>query len=164
MHVCRTVDRFVGHPRPLRHWCRVSLPGPPMCLGAQDGIEAQRQPFVGVPKCGRVNVSWWSSKQAQRGFTAVLLHAFRVPCLTTIIDSRSLECQNTYTPARRVALFCEHFVAPTVPAGCRSWMFFALNFFVQQILIHMLFISIEISSHFSCLLTAVPLSILFIAM
>ena len=36
--------------------------------------------------------------------------------------------------------------------------------FFQQILINMLFISFEISSHFSCLLPAVPLSILFTPM
>ena len=42
-------------------------------------------------ECGLVNDLWWCSKQAQRGFTALFLHAFRVPCLTTILDSRSLE-------------------------------------------------------------------------
>ena len=36
----------------------------------------------------------------------------------TILVSRSLECENTYTPARRTALFCEHFVALTASAGC----------------------------------------------
>ena len=44
-------------------------------------------------ECGLVNDLWWCSKQAQRGFTALFLHAFRVPCLTTILDSRSLECE-----------------------------------------------------------------------
>ena len=47
-------------------------------------------------ECGLVNVLWWFSKQDQRDFTAVLLYAFRVPCLTTILDSWSLECGNTY--------------------------------------------------------------------
>ena len=46
-------------------------------------------------ECGLVSVSWWSSKQAQRGFIALLLYAFRFPCLTTILDSRSLKCENT---------------------------------------------------------------------
>ena len=114
-------------------------------------------------ECGIVNVSWWS-KQGQRDCTFLLLYVFRVSCLTTILDSWSLECENTYTPARRVALFCEHFVAPTASAGCRSWMFFSMKFFFQQILINMLFISFEISSHLSCLLSAVPLSILFTPM
>ena len=84
-----------------------------------------------------------------------------VSCLTTTLDSQSLECESTYTPARRVALFSEHFVAPTASAGC---VFFSTKSFVQQILINMLFISFEISSHFSCLLPAVSLSILFTPM
>ena len=55
-------------------------------------------------------------KQGQRDFTALPLYA--VSCLTTILDSGSMECENTYTPARGVALFCEHFVPPTASAGC----------------------------------------------
>ena len=51
-----------------------------------------------------VNVSWRSSKQNQRDFSALLLCAFRVPCLTTIFDCWSLENENTNTPARRVAV------------------------------------------------------------
>ena len=69
----------------------------------------------------------------------------RVSFLTTTLDSRSLECENTYTPARRVALFCEHFVAPTASAGC---VFFSMKSFFQQVLINMIFTSFEISSHF----------------
>ena len=53
-------------------------------------------------------------------------------------------------------LFCEHFVAPTALAGR---VFFSTKSFVQQILTK-LFMSFEISSHFSCLLPAVSLSIL----
>ena len=52
VHVCRTVDRVVGHPRPLLSgigvpW--VSLPGPTDV----PGIKAERQPFVvvGVWSC-----------------------------------------------------------------------------------------------------------------
>ena len=55
---------------------------------------------------------------------ALVLYEFRVPCLTTILDSRSLESEDTYTPARRVALFWEHFVAPTAAAGCGFWVLF----------------------------------------
>ena len=78
-----------------------------------------------------------------------------------VVGVWSCQCRVVVSPARRTALFCEHFVAPTASAGCRSWMFFTMECFVQQILINMLFISFEISSHFSCLLPAVPLSILF---
>ena len=106
----------------------------------------------------------WSCWSCQCDFTTLLLYAFRVPCLTTILDSLSLECENTYTPARRVALFCEHFVARTFSAGCRSWMFFSMKTFIQQILTDILFISFEISLHLSCLLPAVSLSILFTPM
>ena len=88
----------------------------------------------------------------------------RVSCLTTTLHSLSLECENTCTPARRVALFCQHFVAPTASAGCVSWMFFSMKSFVQQILINMLFILFKISSHLSCLLLAVSLSILLTPM
>ena len=108
-------------------------------------------------ECGLVNVSWWSN---QRDCTILLLYVC-VSCLTTILDSQSLECESTYTPARRVALFSEHFVAPTASAGC---VFFSTKSFVRQILINMLFISFEISSHFSCLLPAMSLSILFAPM
>ena len=52
-----------------------------MCLDAQGGIMAERQLFVVV--------GGWSC--------ALLLYAFRVPCLTTILDFWSLECENTYT-------------------------------------------------------------------
>ena len=107
-------------------------------------------------ECGLVYVSRWS-KQSQRDGTLLLLYVC-VSCLTTILDSQSLECESTYTPSRRVALFSEHFVAPTATAGC---VFFSTKSFVQQILINMLFISFEISSHFSCLLPAMSLSILF---
>ena len=51
-----------------------------MCLDAQGGIKAERQPFVVV--------GVWS---CHCDFTALLLYAFRVPCLTTILDSWSLE-------------------------------------------------------------------------
>ena len=47
---------------------------------------------------------------------------------------------------------------------CVSCMFFSMKSFVRQILINMIFTSFEISSHFSCLLPAVPLSILFTPM
>ena len=66
---------------------------PPVCLDAQGGIKAERQPFV-VVGVWSSQCLWWSSKQAQRDFTALLLYAFRVPCPTTILDSWSLECEN----------------------------------------------------------------------
>ena len=157
----------MGHPRPSLSgigvpW--VSLPGHHRCAFMPRVASKQSANPLWLLVCGLVNVSRRSSKQAQRGLTALLVYAFRIPCLTTILDSRSLECENTNTPARRVTLFCEHFVAPTAPAGCRSWMFLSMKSFVQQILINMLFISFEISSHLSCLLPAVPLSILFTPM
>ena len=56
VHVCRAVDRVVGHPRPSLAgigvpWCPCG--DPPLCLVAQDGIRAERQPFVvvGVWSC-----------------------------------------------------------------------------------------------------------------
>ena len=56
VHVCRTVDRVVGHRRPSLAGIGVpcmSLREPPMCLDAQGGIKAKRQPFavVGVWSC-----------------------------------------------------------------------------------------------------------------
>ena len=45
VHVCRTVYR--GCP------CR----DPPMCLDAQGGIKAKRQPFLWLLECGLVDVS-----------------------------------------------------------------------------------------------------------
>ena len=66
-----------------------------------------------------------------------------------------------YTPARRVALFCERFVAPTASAGC---VFFSMRSFFYQILIGVLLISFEISSNLALLQPAVPLSILFTPM
>ena len=51
VHVCRTVDRVVGHPRPRLSgigvpWGVLAL-DPPMCLDAQGGTKAERQPFCG---------------------------------------------------------------------------------------------------------------------
>ena len=68
---------------------------PPMNLDAQGCIKAKRQPSVVVVvwSCQCLVVVFQTS--SQRGFTALLLYAFRVPCLTTILDSRSLECENT---------------------------------------------------------------------
>ena len=86
-----------------------------MCLDAQGGIEAKRQPFLWLLECGLVDVCWWSKTCSTWLHPSALV---RVSCLPTTLDSRSLECENTYTPARRVALFYEHFVAPTASAGC----------------------------------------------
>ena len=102
------LDRVVGDPRPPLSgigvpW--VSLPTHRCALMPKVASRQSANPLW-LLECGLVNVSWWSSKQGQRDFTALLLHAFRVPCLKTILDSWSLECENTYTPARRVALFC----------------------------------------------------------
>ena len=147
---------------PLWHRCTVGvLAGTHRCALMPNVASRQSANPSWLLECGLVNVSSWSSKQSQRDFTALLLYAFRVPRLTAILDFWTLECENTYTPARRVALFCEHFVAPTSSAGCKSWMFFSLQTFFQQILIDMLFISFEVSLHLSCLLPAMPLSILF---
>ena len=69
----------------------------------QRGIKTERQPFVvvGVWSCGFVRalpnkfsvISPFSSSRA----TALLLYVFRVPCLTTILDSWSSQCETTYT-------------------------------------------------------------------
>ena len=79
-----------------------------------------------------------------------------VSCQTTTLDSQSLECENTYTPARREALFSVHFVAPTSSAGCESWMFFSKRTFFQQTLIDMLFISFESTFPAWCLQCRCP--------
>ena len=47
-------------------------------------------------ECGLVNIFWWSSEQGQRDCTLLFLYVFRVSCLATILDSWSLECENTY--------------------------------------------------------------------
>ena len=61
-----------------------------MCLDAQGGIKAKRSPLW-LLECGLVNVLWWSSKRGQRDCV------FRISCLTTILDSWSLKCENTHT-------------------------------------------------------------------
>ena len=142
---------------PCGHRCTVGvLAGTHRCALMPRVASRQSANPLWLLECGLVNVSWWP-KQSQRDCTILLLYVC-VSCLTTILDSQSLECESTYTPARRVALFSEHFVAPTASAGC---VFFSTKSFVRQILINMLFISFEISSHFSCLLPAMSLSILF---
>ena len=110
---------------PLGHRCTVVVLAESHRCGLMPRVASKQSANpLWLLECGLVNVSWWSSKQGQRDFTALLLYAFRVPCLTTFLDSWSLESENTYTPARRAALFCEHFVAPTSSAGCKSWMLF----------------------------------------
>ena len=79
----------------------------------------------------------------------------------TVVRNISSLTLDVVSQAPALDPFCEHFVAPTVSAGC---VFFSMKSFVQQILINVLFISFEISSHFSCLLPAVSLSILFTPM
>ena len=149
----------VGTPTafPCGHRCTVGvLAGTHRrALDAQGGIKAKRQPFWWLLECGLVDVSCVPFQTCSTWFQLIALVS--ASCLTTTLESRSLECVNTYTPFRRVALFCEHFVAPTASAGC---VFFSMESFVQQILINMIFTSFEISSHFSCLLPTVPLSIL----
>ena len=78
VHVCRAADRVVGHPRPPFSgigvpW--VSLPGPPMCPGAQGGIKAERQPFCGC-WCVVLSMSCaYTSTQVQRDFTLLFVES-----------------------------------------------------------------------------------------
>ena len=72
-------------------------------------------------ECGLVHVSWklnvvslnfFCTRFVFRVWQQFLIHGhWNVRILTP--------------PARRVALFCEHFVATTASAGCTSWMFFS---------------------------------------
>ena len=83
---------------PLGHRCTVGvLAGTHRCALMPRAASRQSANPLWLLECGLVNVSWCSSKHAQRGFTALLFYEFRVTCLTTILDSRSLECENTYT-------------------------------------------------------------------
>ena len=74
----------------------------PMCLDAQGGIKTKRQPFVvvGVWSCQCLVVvqtrSTWLHPSA----------LVRVSCLTTILDSRTLERENTY-------IHCQKNTSPT---------------------------------------------------
>ena len=77
VHVCRNMDRVVGHPRPSLvgmgvPW--VSLPDTPICLDAQVASKQSANPFVvfGVWSCQCLEVVF------QRDFTALPLYAFRV--------------------------------------------------------------------------------------
>ena len=168
--VAQWIVLWATHGLPFRASLHCGCPccDPPVCPDTHVGITAERQPFVvvGVWSCqclvrtlpNKFNVI---SPFPSSRVTALLLYVFRVPCLTTSLDAWSLECANTCTPARRAALFCEYFVTPTASAGCGFWVFFSMKSFFQQILIDMLFISVEITSHYACLLPAMPLSILF---
>ena len=81
---------------PLGHLCTVGvLAGTHRCALMPKVAPRPSANPLWLLECGLVHVSW-SSKQAQGGFTALLLCAFRCPCLTTILDSGSLECENTY--------------------------------------------------------------------
>ena len=75
VHVCRAVDRVVGHPRPSLSgfgvpW--VSLPEPTNVPLMHRAASRQSANPLWLLECGLVSVSWWSSKQAQRGS----LHSF----------------------------------------------------------------------------------------
>ena len=100
VHVCRTVDCVVGHPRPfLGHRCTVGvLAGTHRCALMPRVASRQSANLLWLLECGIVSVSWWSSKQSQRDFTALLLYAFRVPCLTTILDSWSFHRKEHPSP------------------------------------------------------------------
>ena len=106
VRICRAIVLWATHSLLLRASVYRGCPcwDPPMCPDAQVGIRAERQPFVVVGvwsfHClvrtlpNKFNVI---SPFASSGVTALLLYVFRVPCLTTILDSWSLECENTYT-------------------------------------------------------------------
>ena len=101
VHFFGTVDRVVGHPRPIGvRW--VSLQGP------TGDLKAKRQPFLWLLECGLVNVLWWSSKQGQREFTAMPLFPFRVQQLLIHCD---WNVRNYSHPCcHRVGPFWVHFV------------------------------------------------------
>ena len=70
----------------LGHWCTVGvLAWNERCALMPKVASRQSANPLWLLECGLVNVSWWSSKQAQRDFPALLLYVFRVPCLTTFL-------------------------------------------------------------------------------
>ena len=115
-----------GLPSRASVYCGCPCWDPPMCLDAQGSC------LVVVFQTG------------QRDFTALLLYAFRVPCLTTIHDSWSLEGENTLLLLDEWGCSANT-SSPTSSTGCKSCMIFSMKSFFQQILIDMLFISFEIS-------------------
>ena len=107
----------MGHPRPslAGHRCSVGvLAGTHRC--AMMPRVASRQsanPFVG---CWKVVLSM-SCGGLPNKVNVISLHCLCTRlCLTTTLDS--------------LALFCEHFVAPTASTGCWSWMFLSKNIFI----------------------------------
>ena len=78
VHVCRTVDRVVGHPRPS-----LSRAGLHRCALMPNMTSKQNaNPFLWLLECGLVDVSCVSCvrfhNHFQRDFTALLLYVFRV--------------------------------------------------------------------------------------
>ena len=81
---------------PCGHWCTVGvLAGTHRC--ALTLRVASRQ---SANLCGCWSVLWWSAKLGQRDCTLLFLYVFRASCLATTLDSRSLECENTYSSGR----------------------------------------------------------------
>ena len=101
VHVCRTVDRVVGHP--LRASVYRGCPcRDRRALMPKVGSRQSAHPLR-LLECGLVNVLWWSSKQGRRDCTLLLLHVFRTSCLTTILDAWSLERENACLTTRQGA-------------------------------------------------------------
>ena len=132
----RLVELVSGHPRSSSVQAPVyrACPcrAPPVCHRVQDGSLAKRQPF----------------------FVLVGVVTSCVPCAR--VRGRVSRSENTYTPARLEALLklsvvtiLRQFVsfAPKISAGCGCSLHLVILF--------------EISTNFSCLLPAVPQSLLF---
>ena len=59
----------------------------------------------------------------QRGPTTLILYAFRVSCLTTILDSRSLECENNYRESPTTVKYPQPFWVPPLLSRVRCKTF-----------------------------------------
>ena len=105
--VCGTFGLHTAFP--CGHLCTVGIDrDPPMCLDAQGGIKAKRQPFCGWC-CPEVMWSWmWSER-----------------CVVANILS-GVGTENTYTPARLEALFTSSQSSPI-----RTIQRFEVQFFLM---------------------------------
>ena len=92
---------------PFGHRCTVGVLAKTHRCALMPGWHQARAPTL--RGCWSVVLSMsraYTSQHVQRDFTLLCTESncIAFPCLTRILDSWPLECENTYTPARRVAL------------------------------------------------------------
>ena len=100
VHVGRKVDRVVGHQwLPCGHRCTVGVLAKTLRCALMPRVASKQSANpLWLLECGPVKVLWWSSTHKVNVFHCIAFA--RVSCLTTTLDSLSLECENnTYTSA-----------------------------------------------------------------